>query len=325
MIIYSQTGIKPAQAAFQKILLAKKCAITFIKDNKYVIKREPTEEYLNEVFKQGLPYCISDDAKTATKTRTAFWNPKIVARATNGDWVAFSEYKMEPIGSYEKMDDLDVFYSDFKYKEEPKKKTSLLGYKALTNVNNRGIYLPQVLALFSKKFELVYGEYDSDRRRWLKTVTKDIARPFYYENCLYIGKCGGWCIDDNLIDVDYGEMLEGRISNKQIGRIESYCYRYIEQEKIDAAKQVGVFSYDDKEYYECEMQAVFIILFACKMLQDRGKALVRSNVEMILDQVKTNSPYAKKNHCLVEDYFIYHMDKLCESGYILDVVLNELA
>jgi len=322
MIIYSQNGTKPAQEAFNKILLAKKFAITFIKDKKYVIKREPTEEYLNEVFKQGLPYCISDDAKTATKSRAAFWNPKVISRATNGDWVVFGDYKMEPLGSYEKMDNLDVWYSDFKYKDEPKRGTPLLGYKS--NVNNRGIYLPQILTLFSKKFTLAYGEFDVDKKRWLKTVTKEIARPFYYENCLFIGKSGGWCIDENLIDVDYGEMLGGQISKKQMGRIESYCYKYIQQEKIDAAKQTGSFSYDDKEYYECEMQAVFIILYACKILQDRDKALTRKNVEMILDQIKTNSTYASKYHCLVEDYFMYHMDKLCESGYILDAVLDEL-
>ena len=325
MIIYSQTGAKPAQDAFQKILLAKKFAITFIKDNKYVIKREPTEEYLNEVFKEGLPYCISDDAKTATKSRAAFWNPKVISRATNGDWVVFSDYKMEPLGKYQQMDGLDVFYSDFKYKDDAKYTKPLSAYKALANIDNRGIYLPQILTLFTKKFRLVYGEFDSNKKRWLKTVTKDIARPFYYENCLYIGKCGGWCIDESIVDIDYGEMLEGNVSAKEAGRIESYCRKYIEQEKTDAARQPGPFSYDDKEYYECEMQAAFIVLFACKMLQDRNKLLVRKNVEMILDKVQTNSPYAKKNHCLVEDYFVYHIDKLCECGYILDAVANELA
>lgn len=312
MIIYSQSGTKPCESAFKKILLAKKFAITFVKDNKYVIKREPTEDYLNEVFKQGLPYCISDGAGTATKKRTAFWNPTVVCKSSNGDWVTFADYKMIPLGEYDQMEDDDVYYTDFKYKTESYKKQQLLPLRKQT-INP---YAEQLLKCFSKQFTLPYADYDSDQRRWIKSVHRTIARPFYYENCLYIGKRGGWCIDEEMIDVNWDTMESGKTTNKVFGKIESYVTKYINDQKKDILKLESLFNYEDKEYYECEMQSVFVLLFACRMLKDKEKKMTLKNLNEILSFVKTNSKWASKGHCLIEDYFTWHEDELVEQGLL---------
>lgn len=311
MIIYSQTGAKPCEQAFKKILLAKKFAITFLKDKKYVIKREPTEDYLNEVFKQGLPYCISDGASTATKKRAAFWNPTVVCKSSDGDWVTFADYKMIPLGEYEQMGNDDVYYSDFKYKDVGKKQPLLP-----LNYQTSNPYAVQLLKCFSKEFELPYADYDSDQRRWIKAVHKTVARPFYYENCLYIGKRGGWCIDEEMIDVNWDTMESGITKNKVFGRIESYVTQYINQQKKDIIKVSAMFAYDDKEYYECEMQSVFVLLFACRLLKEHNKKMSLENLNMILSQIKTNSQWASKGHCLIEDYFTWHEDELVEQGLL---------
>ena len=312
MIIYSQSGTKPCEQAFKKILLAKKFAITFVKDNKYVIKREPTEDYLNEVFKQGLPYCISDGASTATKKRTAFWNPTVVCKSSDGDWVTFADYKMIPLGEYDQMEDEDVYYTDFKYKTESYKKQQLLPLRKQT-INP---YAEQLLKCFSKQFNLPYADYDSDQRRWIKSVHKTIARPFYYENCLYIGKRGGWCIDEELIDANWDLMESGKTTNKLFGKIESYVTKYINDQKKDILKLESLFNYEDKEYYECEMQSVFVLLFACRMLKDKEKKITLNNLNEILSFVKTNSKWASKGHCLIEDYFTWHEDELVAQGLL---------
>jgi len=312
MIVYSQTGTKPNELAFKKILLAKKFAITFVKDNKYVIKREPTEEYMNEVFNEKLPYCISDGASSNTKSVQPFWNPKIVCKASNGDWVAFSDYKMQPIGKYTKMDKLDVYYSDLKYKQEPiiKQKLLPLIYGGLN------AYARPLVTCFTKQFDLPYATFDSDKKRWLRNVSLYIARPYYYEHCLYIGKCGGWCIDESILDIDWSKLKDGVIPNKKLGRIEAYTTKYIEEQKRDVLKVGDSFSYVDKEYYECEMQAVFVLLHACKLLQRHKKALTADNVLGLLSYIHVETTYAKNVGCPIEEYFAWHVDELDAKGLI---------
>lgn len=308
MIICSKTGARPNKDALESFMKLPKKGAVYVVDKKYHTLPNPTSEQLETIFENKHPYCLCVSAEKNERKFKGCFNPFICCKSSDGMWAVWSEMKLITIDKFSTdKESPDVEYSDLAWKKNMLKLT--YGGKNTAQNKTMNIHQRESLMIFTSSYECAYATWNNETKRWRKNYYGGIARPYPYEHCLYIGKNGGFKIDEESLDIKWDLYENGGIKNKVVGRIEKYMNEYIKEMKGYVVKN-PTYDYYDKSYYETEMQAVWLVVQAVKLLKSHVKKLTEKNLETLLYNIKVpetfyGSLYPKDR---LENYFLQHID-----------------
>lgn len=318
MIIYSNTGARPTDDAFNKIKEQKNVCCVQIKDNKYAITKNIDKDKLDALFDGKTPYCLCDDVEKTMGEVKPFFCPAIVCSSEKGNWVMLKSYKLIPIGSYKQMDKLDVFYLDFEYGTKPKV-VSLPAPKKRDDDDMKDMLFKddaarsfwyQLKDLFTPYYELTYCYWDTATKCYRQKFDNRIRTPVGYEQ-LRILKTGGYDADWADLVPDIDDYQEGYTNGKLIGKIEKYVMETIKATKGYAKKAAYDMDYQEKEYYLAEMQSAFLVLRACLHLK-RCRIKIKEDVlKHMASYIRPKDGWVAKGLEL-STYMEYHIEDIAD-------------
>lgn len=304
MIICSTGGARPAQDALKSFMAMKNRHAVVIRDGKVYHKQGVTQEYLDALVDSKYSYCLSERfIRNEIKIKDA-WNPSLVCVAKDGQhYVGVSGGKMQPFGESFVIEN-GVTYSDTKWKPCP----VLALVKSPSSIMN--VYLRETLQLLTNEYQGCTGyTWDATKGRWINTYSSGEYTPYGYACKVYVGKTGGWVINKQALDVDFDELIPGSTRGGDIKKIKKYVVSYIKTLKADATVAKG-FTYYDAEYYKAELQGVYIVYGACRLLAENRKKICRANLTKILNEITYGWERTGANVCRPEDYYEVHVAEL---------------
>lgn len=304
MIICSSGGARPAQDALKSFMEMKNRHAVVIRDGKVYHKQGVTQEYLDALVASKYSYCLSEGfIRNVIKIKDA-WNPSLFCIAEDSQhYVGVCGDKMQPFGE-SFVTENDVIYSDTKWKPRPVL-ALVNAAKVITNV-----YLRETLQLLTNEYQGCTGyRWDATRGRWINAYSNGAHSPYGYSNKVFVGKTGGWVIDEKELDVDFEELIPGNTRGRDMRKIKKYVVGYIKTLKADASV-AKLFSYLDAEYYKAELQGVYIFYGACKLLAGNHKKICRANLTKILNEITYSWGRTGTNVCRPEDYYEAHLSEI---------------
>lgn len=317
MIIYSETGQRPCDLAYEKIKEEKNICCVQIKDkNKYIITRSMNKDKLDSVFDGATPYCLCDEIEKTQGELKPFLNPAVVCMSDKGNWVMCRGYKLFPIGSYKKMEDQDIFYLDFEY---VKKETKVLPYykpkqQSLDNIKFKDEtaknFWMQLKDLFDNDYYPAYSVWSRELKCWVTTYDGKPRHPLGYPQVTIL-KTGGWDVDWAEIAPNIPDYAKGYTTNKTLGRIEKFIMGEIKETKAFARKNAFDMDYYDKEYYMLEMQGAFLTLRACLHLKRCGIKITEDVLKYMSSKVKEENGWPTGG-LRISSYIDGYIEQVCD-------------
>lgn len=311
MIIYSKSGVRPHDDAIKAIRLLKKHGIVFIKDGKYVSVKSPSDDVLEDVFKNKRAYCMCEEAHKNEIKIPGCFNPFITCVSGQNN-LCFLKKELYPIGQFFLHDNIDgVYYSNLTWVKKPHP-VLVKGNKKNEDTSSMPSTQKETLNLFTSDFSIPYAFWSYTDKRWKRTHNKDIVEPYDYIGIFHVGRYGGWMINEDKIGIDFLSLPYGITTNKVIGKIEKYIMRTIKETKDVIRKQVA-FNYYDKMYYEHELQSAWVVLNIAKMLKARQVKITRDTLMFIMKRIAVYRRPILDTSEAMDVYMIQHIEYIANN------------
>lgn len=299
MIICSTTGATPDKLALDFFMNQEKRFMTYVYDSNIYVKESPSRDEIDAMITCHNPYVLSDKCVKQKMKIPGCYNPNYICTDESNLWVAVDKDGIVPL-SFNYKD--DVIYSTDKWKPKPKQPK----LPALVNVSNT--WQRMLLQIGTLSYDQPNGVWDKEDRIWRTRVNQMPITPVHYKNSLIISRLGTWKINEDCVVFNEEDYEDGVDSKVKVGRAESNLMRFFNETKSLVAKNQGI-DLDMYDYYECEMQAVHVVISAMRILQQHKKKINEDNLTTLLSMVAYECDYSWDLYKdRLEDYMQQHID-----------------